>query len=510
MSAEDLFFRVFAATAAIKILFAAVVPLTGDEAYFVVWGRFPDYGYYDHGAMTGWWMHLTLLAGNSVLILRLPAVITSLLGALMLRQAVRPVDSEKANLVATLYLLSPVGLLNILFTADTPLLFFSLLAGWFAIRAVRRDCIADWRWAGLLLGFAVLTKYLAVLLGLAFAGYLLFLGGRRRVTGLLALLVGATPATAVNLTWNFNHGWTNVVFNAITRNADAGFSPLSFLQLIAFVVVVFAGPVLVYFLLRANGEGRLSWRDTWFEMRKSSTLVALFAVGIPGAVFIVLSLVRPVGLHWLISFYPFFFLVLAAKFDAAALQRQIRPVIVYAYACSAAGLVLLALPAETYRWHRSYNSFVLGRFPEEVLAQLAPYSASYSLMTPSYTQSAQLGFHSGRHVPVIGPGSFHGRQDDFITDFRTFDGRDLMVLSARARDAAATHEFFESVESREINVHGSRIALVLGRGFKFAAYREAVLQRVARDYYRLPRWLAGWSRPAPFISRYGLESAAAP
>ncbi|MGH7945212.1 MAG: hypothetical protein ACREF9_09405, partial [Opitutaceae bacterium] len=110
----------------------------------------------------------------------------------------------------------------------------------------------------------------------------------------------------------------------------------------------------------------------------------------------------------------------------------------------------------------------------------------------------------------IGPGSVHGRQDDFITDFRALDGRNLMVLSARAKDAVAMHPFFESVEAREIEVHGARIALALGRGFKFAAYRDAVLRKVAQEYYPIPAWLAHWSQPAPFITRYGLQSAAAP
>ena len=508
-STDRLFFCAFAAVAALKLFLAAIVPFTGDEAYFVLWGRFPDYGYYDHGGMTGWWVRLTLLAGDSIFILRLPAVITPLLVALLLRHILSAVHPAKANLAATLFLLSPVVALNVLITPESPLLLFSFLAGVFAVRAVRRERVADWLLAGVFLGAAFLAKYLAVLLGLAFLIYLLSFGGRQRFASIAALLAGAAPGVAVNVIWNFHHGWTNVLFNVFTRNADARFSLLPPLQLAIFVLVVLAGPVIVYFLFRRPREGRRSWRETSMALHRSGMLVALFALVIPLSVFLGLSLFRRVGLHWLLSFFPFFFVVLAAKFDADALRRQVGPMIGYVAGCTALALVLLGLPSQTYHFHRSYNSLILGQHPAEVLAQLAPWAAEYVLVSPSYTQSAQLGFHSGRHVPVIGPGSYHGRHDDFITDFRALDGRNLMVLSARPRDAAATHAFFESVEARAIEVRGARIALVLGRGFRYAAYREAVLKRIAADYYRMPRWLEAWSRPAPFIVRYGLEPRAA-
>ena len=55
-SATRWFARTLAITALVKLLLAVFVPFTTDEAYFVLWGRNLDYGYYDHGAMTGWWL----------------------------------------------------------------------------------------------------------------------------------------------------------------------------------------------------------------------------------------------------------------------------------------------------------------------------------------------------------------------------------------------------------------------------------------------------------------------
>jgi hypothetical protein len=509
-STDRFFWLTAGITAVLKLVFAAIIPLTGDEAYFVVWGRFPDYGYYDHGAMTGWWVSLTLLAGESVILLRLPAVIVPLAGALLLRALLRPVDGAKANLAAVLYLFSPVSLYNVILTADTPLLLFALLAGAFAIRAVQRDRLVDWFRAGVFLGLAILTKYLALLLALAFVVFFLLGGAKRRGASMITVVAGALPGVAVNLLWNFNHGWTNVLFNVYTRNLDLRLSLLSPLLLLLFTGVVVAGPVVLYFLIRPSPEGRRSWRDAWVEMRRCGTHFALFAVGVPALAFLVVSLGRRVGLHWMFSFLPFLFLVLAAKFDVSTLRRQLRPTIAYASAIGGLALILLVLPTETYQWHRSYNSLVLGKHPAEVLTMIAPFAAEFTLVSPSYAQAAQLSYHSGRHVPVVGHGSPHGRQDDFITDFREFDGRDLMVFSSRAKDGAAMRDYFESAESRVIDVRGGRISLVLGRGFKFQAYRDAVLRPIAAEYYRMPGWLAPWSRPAPFVARYGLEQVAAP
>lgn len=507
---DRLFFFIFAAVAALKVSLAAALPLTGDEAYFVIWGRFPHYGYYDHGAMAGWWVALMLLAGESNLILRLPTVITPLIGSLVLRWAMRRLDPAKANLAGALFLLSPPFLLSVLMTADTPLVFFSLLAGGVAIRAERSGRLSDWCLAGVCLGLAFLSKYLAVLLGLALVTYLAAFGGAQRFQRIVALTIGAAPGVAVNLIWNYHYGWTNVLFNAVTRNVKARISWESPLLLAAFISIVLAGPVTLYFLSRPECPGRQSWHETWIALRDSKLLVALFSVAVPTIVFFAVSLVPTVGLHWLFSFYPFLFLVLGAKFDVAALQRQIRPTLILASACTTLGLVLLALPTETFQWHRSYDTLVLAKHHREIAAQLAPFAANYTLVSPSYAKSALLSVHTGRYVPVIGHGSPHGRQDDFITDFSAFDGRDLMVLSGGPKDGQATQPFFESVETHEIQIRGARIPLVLGRGFKFAAYRDSVLRGVAEKYYRMPAWLASWAQPAPFVRRYGLESATVP
>jgi len=61
------------ATFLIKLLVAWVLPITGDEAYFVVWGKHPDFGFYDHPPMAGWFLTVMLWVSDAPVWLRWPS-----------------------------------------------------------------------------------------------------------------------------------------------------------------------------------------------------------------------------------------------------------------------------------------------------------------------------------------------------------------------------------------------------------------------------------------------------
>src|ERR1017187_8187539 len=101
-------------TLAIKFILAWILPMSGDEAYFIVWAHHPDFGYYDHPPMVGWLLQLLLYLGSSEVLLRLPAILLSTLLGIGIYQLFKPYDEAKAALVAILYLVSPLNILNVL------------------------------------------------------------------------------------------------------------------------------------------------------------------------------------------------------------------------------------------------------------------------------------------------------------------------------------------------------------------------------------------------------------
>jgi len=166
-------------------------------------------------------------------------------------------------------------------------------------------------------------------------------------------------------------------------------------------------------------------------------------------------------------------------------------------------LGLLLPPIETWKDTRPYQSIVLLVDPQAVLAPLGPLLARYRLAAESYSTAAQLSYHTGRHVPVFGPGSSHARQDDIDSDWRRYDGRDFLVLLRHPPDLERFRPYFREVEARAVDARGTRHYALLGRGFDYAAYREGVLRVVRERWYRIPPWLPVGG--CYFLERYGFR-----
>lgn len=511
---SSLFWRATAITAVIKLLLAAFFPVTGDEAYFLIWGNHLDYGYYDHPGMTGWWLWPLLQVSDASWLIRLPAVAAPFIVAWAIRSILRETLPEKADIVAALFLVSPTNLLNFFTTTDTPVFLFGFLAAWCLWRGYRRDRIVDTLWAGLLLGAAFFAKYFAVPLGVALGVFLLAFGGKRRLAHFGALAAGVIPWAALNIVWLYNNGWTNILFNFFNRNESAAFNPLGPLLVLAFIVV-YTGPAIAWFLFAPRIEGRTACSEAWTAARQYGLHVFVVGAVLPLAIFFAVSLFKPVGLHWLLTFSPMIFVLLAVRFPASILRRMYRPTLYVSVVPIAFVSVLLAIPTdagrvvlEKFGRGDDYESIVIGVYPQEVLPVIAPYKEDYTLMSASYSKAAVLSYHAREHVGVFGEGSYHARQDDFITDFRKLDGQNIMVVTHKDRDVEACRPWFDEVEVKPIDVQEAHLLLVLCRGFNYQAYRDGILRQIARDYYTYPDWMKPFAKPGPFIRRYDLDDGA--
>ena len=76
-----------AVTLLYRFWLAAAAPVSADEAYFILWGRAPAIGYYDHPPMVGWILAPLAALSESAWLMRLPAVLVPPLAALMVRAA---------------------------------------------------------------------------------------------------------------------------------------------------------------------------------------------------------------------------------------------------------------------------------------------------------------------------------------------------------------------------------------------------------------------------------------
>ncbi|MFC5302434.1 ArnT family glycosyltransferase [Azospira restricta] len=481
-----------------RLWFAAALPLTGDEAYFVAWGGRPAGGYYDHPPMIGWWLAGLLPFGRAEWWLRLPALLLPFVLAWGAWSLLRAQGEERARLAALLVLLQPADVWNVLVTTDTPVVLFSLLSVLAYLRGMRRASLAWHAAAGLLLGLAFLGKYFAALLGVAFAAHLLF---ARRDPGRFALLAALTACAllgpAWNLWWNSEHCWSNLVFNFFNRNGKAGFAwenPLAFVASLAYL----ATPWLLWALWRGR-------RELAAAIAGDATARALaWLAAVPLLCFFALSFTKAVGLHWLLAFMPLLAALAAAALPVERLWSLCRWSAAFAALHMLAAVVFLALPLSVWKGSSLHAGAVLTWNGPELARQLreplARCGEGCTAAMESYSSAATLAYALNRPVVVFGDGSFHGRQDDFDTDFRALDGRGFLILRKETVRAESYAPYFAHIDVSSFAIDGVDFHLVHGQGFRYAVYHDRVLNRVRERFYRIPDWLP--LRGCAFTDRY--------
>jgi hypothetical protein len=498
-------------TLAFRIWLAWWFALTGDEAYFLHWGEAPALGYYDHPPLVGWLFAALVQVSHAKLVLRLPAVVLPAVIAIGMAWLVRRLapagpdpgataEAERLGYAAALaWLLVPAQVLNIAITTDTPLAlasFLSVAAFALGVQSGSRRLFAA---AGAALGLAFLAKYFAVMLGVGYLVFTLAVPRRNRWRDLAIVLAAAAPFVVLNAAWNHAHCWVNLLHNVYNRDTSGGWhKPLVFAALLVYV----SSPLLLWQLARGARAVR--------EAAARAPVAAIAACALaPLAVLAAAAPFKTIGLHWLLAFMPALFMTGAFALGAAPLAASAR----FLAGFSALHVVLVvafaALPVETWREVRKYDSLVEALHTDELLAALRPYEGRFAIAASSFSTAATLAYHAtelgfvtqpdapgGRgeewrrhYVFVFGPGSGHGRHDDLVTDFRTLDGRDVLVVRKHPADPQEYLPLFRAVEFREIAVRGATFHLVLGRGFDFAAYRDRVLALVRDRYYRIPGYL---------------------
>ncbi len=328
---------------ALRLALAASLPLTPDEAYYWLWSRHLQPGYYDDAPLIAVWIRAgTALFGATPLGVRFFSPLGALVGSLLLWQAGNDffrARTDHPGLVAALLLNATLllGAGAIITTPDTPLLLF-----WTATLAAlaRRQASGDERWwlaAGAAGGLAMDAKYTGLLI-FAAAGFSLLADwqGRaalRRPWPWLGVLVGLALFLPV-LAWNATHHWVSLLKQGgRTAHLDLGHAGLHLADLILGQIGL-ATPlialVLVIGTIRAIRSGDAGLR-----------LLALSVI-LPTVIFLEHSLSGVVQGNWPAILYPGAALAAAGTLDASW-RRWLAPALALGFALTS--LVYLQVTA---------------------------------------------------------------------------------------------------------------------------------------------------------------------
>lgn len=389
-----------------RLLAAAAVPLTEDEAYYRLWAGTLQAGYYDHPPMIAWMIRAGMaICGDDPLGVRLlPTLACGLTGFLVFDLARELGAGREAAARASLWfnatlLVAAGGSLATPDAADTPFWVLTLCG---LARTRRPGGEAWWLAAGAAAGLACLSKYSALFVA---PGVLVWLALRPGGLAVLrkpwpwAAAVVAAAIFGVNVLWNAQHHWATFD-KQFGRVAPHGFKPGYLAELIVGQALLL-NPLVTAFLARA---ARRPWRAPAVASPLDPSL--LWGSSLPFCAYLVAhSLHDRVQAHWPVPIYP------ALAILAAAAAQDVRPQSLLAglrawtapvgLGLGGLALIHLALPATDLKGVKDPAQAVRGwpAFARAVDARRAAAGAAW-IGSLSYGVTAQLDAN-GADAPVV-------------------------------------------------------------------------------------------------------------
>jgi 4-amino-4-deoxy-L-arabinose transferase-like glycosyltransferase len=305
-----------------RLLYAGLVNLSPQEAYYWVWALHPALSYFDHPPLVAYSIKaFTALLGDTVYAVRLPAILYAVGTTLVVYSLAKRFFGSRAGLLTALLLNLILGFCPpFLFTTpDSPLIFFWCLTLFFVWRAAGEKKGGYWLLAGMSWGLAFLSKYTAALLGASIFLWLVSARDLRREfkgKGLYASILTALAVFSPVIIWNSQNQWVSFFFQS--RDRFAPIVSISLENIFTFVASQ-AGlmhPLLFLGFLAALFHGIRRWRNSAGKEEKF-----LLAAGlVPLAVFALASVRVFIKVNWPTIAYPALLILLVGYY-----RRRIWP-----------------------------------------------------------------------------------------------------------------------------------------------------------------------------------------
>lgn len=303
-----------AALVVLRLIAAAITPLTFDESYYWTWAKHLSGGYYDHPPMVAVVIRLgIMIAGDTEFGVRLVSILLALpMSWAIYRAAQILFDDVRIAAASTVFLnatlMASVG--TTIVTPDAPLMvaasfvLFGLAKVWQTGRGVW------WLAVGVAVGCGLLSKYTALFFGAQILLWLLLMKDQRRwlaspwpyLGGILAFAIFAPV-----ILWNADHEWVSFI-KQLGRARVEGIT-LKYLGEMIPTQFAFATPsvfILGVFGLYALARGRA-------QNAAGAALISI-SVWMIFVYFVWHSLHARVEANWLGPVYPAF--AIAAAFAA--------------------------------------------------------------------------------------------------------------------------------------------------------------------------------------------------
>ena len=428
-----------AALTALRVIYASVIDLRTDEAYYWTWSKENVLSFLDHPPMIAWFIRFgTAIFGDTNLGVRFAGILAMLIMQLLLADIVRRVTHDVRAIVLAVLMPEAAlyyGLLMAKVSPDVALIPFAVAMMWALIRLNESGDGRWWLAAGVFAGLALLSKFTVVMLIPAVAAFMLVPDWRRRWLlspyPWLAALIAVVLFLPV-LIWNAQHDWASFRFQLVRATATHGLSLRTVADFIGLQLGL-AGFILLPVVLSA--VTLTAWRG---YLRGDAVAVLLStAVVVPFGYFFWKSLTLRVGDTWPMFIWPAGFA--ATAINIAMMQREgwaawkIRSTIWWANMAVASGIAMVVLVFLYYvvsPWNFIGKTDPVGgeagyeQVADRAQAELQKIGATW-IATTDYRTYAMLRWYFNGRVPVIQineRGRFLGFRDPGMSSIRGHTG----------------------------------------------------------------------------------------
>jgi hypothetical protein len=221
---SKLFVLFLVAWAFLNLIQAALTPLNNDEAYYWMYSKYLDWGYFDHPPMIALMIKAGFALFQNELGVRLMTVISELATLAIIWSLTDEVQRSKKNSVFVFGILAAIfPVLNIfgfIATPDSPLLLFSALFLLIYKRFSQEESIRNTLLLGLVMAALVYSKYHGALLIILVivSNFRLLKSPRFWLASLLALLIFSP-----HIYWQYANGFPSLKYHLVER--VGGFNP---------------------------------------------------------------------------------------------------------------------------------------------------------------------------------------------------------------------------------------------------------------------------------------------
>ena len=305
---------------AMRLIYAGVINLRTDEAYYWTWSKESVLSFLDHPPAIAWLIRFgTAIFGDTNLGVRFGGVVAMLVTQLLLADIVRRVTHDFRAVAFALLMPEAAlyyGLLMAKVAPDTAMIPFAVAMLWSLVRLQESGDARWWLAAGLFAGLAALSKFTVIMLLPAVVAFALVPDWRRRwlaspypwLAALIAVIVFAPV-----LIWNVQHDWASFRFQFVRAIATHAWS---FRTVGEFLGIQFGLVGFVMLPVVLSGVTLTAWRG--YRTREPVAILLSTAVIVPFGYFFWKSLTLRVGDTWPMFLWP-------AGFAATAINLAMLP-----------------------------------------------------------------------------------------------------------------------------------------------------------------------------------------